>query len=358
MHRSALALIFLVAGVAEGLAAQGRPPVIRPPEPPIAGMPVPSWLGRGKTVAGNIAGIDPDRILLRTYDLGEVLFLVDDKTIVRVDKVRLSLSDLREGDPIAAHIRAIKGKGPYATEILPHPEVRRRKEKGEEPAPIATPLPVETSNEPAAAAKPVAATPAPKVPEMPIPALPAGQRGITGTVTEVRDDQVTVRTPGGDTRNVVVTGVTRIAKAGGRSGPDEILTEVRTGDKVAVMGDTLDNGLMVAHEVLVNRSAAVAAAGPAPPQAASQPAEREAALTGDFTGVITNIEGENVTVRTPEGKDRQVVVTPVTTVRRWGSTVTIDSVRKGDQVKISGDVLEGGLTLARELNVTKPATSR
>lgn len=351
MRGNVLLLLLLDLGLAQSLAAQGRPPVLRPPEPPAAGMPVPSWLGRGKTITGHIAGVDPDRIMMRSYEFGDVLFFVDEKTIVRVDKVRLALSDLREGDPIAAHLKEIKNKGPYATEILPHPEVRRRKEKGEAPPVVATPLDVPSEPVSDAAPKPKAAVP--KEEELPVPALPAGQKGVTGTVTEVRDDQATVRTPGGASQQVLVTAVTRIAKAGGRSGSDQILTEVRAGDKVAVMGDTLDNGLLVAHEILVNRSAAVASA-------VSQPGSPEpaVALSGDFTGVIANIDGDNFTVRTPEGKDRQVLVTPVTIVRRWGTDVTFSSVRKGDQVKVTGDVLEGGITLAREVTVTKSASSR
>ncbi len=372
MGRKSRTVFLLAVILCTTLWAQ-RPPVIRPPELPAGGggIPTPPWLGRGRTVTGHIAGIDPDRILVRSFDYGNVLFFVDEKTVVRVEKHRLSLSDLQEGDPVAVHLKEIKGKGPYATEILPHPEVWRRKEQGgaQKPAAESHGNDDPTLNEsvssaglPASEKKPAAAAAATsRLPpfgattaaeDLPEPALPAGERGFTGTITEVQGDQATVVARNGKSRKVLVTSVTRIVRAG----TDQPLAEVRAGDRVAVVGDTLDTGVVVAREILVNRSAAVAAASASAGQGAQPASAGE--LSGDFVGTIVALEADSIRVRMPEGRERVVLVTGVTNFRRWGVDVPFNTLRKGDEVTVSGDVLEGGVTVAREVNVTKPVSSR
>lgn len=336
MSRPSPSLFFLAVLFSPGLWAQQRPPVIQPPIPPVAGsgIPTPPWLGRGRSITGHIAGIDPDRMLLRSFEYGNVLFFVDEKTVVRVDKYRLSLSDLREGDPVAVRLKEIKGKGPYATEILAHPDVRRRKEHGDAQEPVESP------------GEPVQNTPSPaRHEELAEPALPAGQKGVTGAVTEIRDDQATVTARDGKSRKVLITSVTRIVRAGSH----QTLAEVRVGDRVAVMGDTLDTGVLVAREILVNRSGTGSAGSHADTGGAG----------GDFAGTIVELgtgdAGESIRVRTADGRERMVMVTGVTTIKRWGADVPFNTLRKGDQVTISGDVLEGGVVVAREVNVTKPS---
>ncbi len=318
-------------------------------------MPVPEWLGRGKTVTGHVEGIDPDRILLRTLGYGNVLFFVDDKTIVRVDKVRLTLTDLKEGDAVAAKLKEIKGKGPYATEIMAHPEVRRRKERGgKEESAVATPI---EGTLPVVKDEPVRAEPAPaptapaRVVDLPIPELPANQKGVTGAITEVKGEQAKVQLSSGRVQDVLVTSVTRVARA---NNVDQVLPELRTGDKVAVIGDTLDSGLLVAREILVNRAVEAEAEAPERPERPGAAPVKSEALSGEFSGTITAIEGETLRVRTAAGKEREVLVTPVATVKRWGNDVPFGAVRQGDQVTVTGDVLDTGLTVARSVIVTKP----
>jgi len=349
------------------LFSQSRPPIFRPPGTDEVGAPVPDWLGRGKTVTGHIEGIDPDRILLRTLGYGTVLFFVDAKTIVRVDKTALALTDLREGDAVAVKLKEIKGKGPYGVEIMAHPEVRRRKERGgKEETPVATPidgaLPV-VKDEPVPAATPAAPAttlPTARPADLPIPTLPANQKGVTGAITEVNGEQVKVQLSSGRVQDVLVTTVTRIARA---ANYDRVLTEVRAGDRVAVIGDTLDSGLLVAREILVNRAVEVQADAEPPVQLdrsgavrprAEPRSDANADAASEFSGVITAIEGETLRVRTAAGKEREVLVTPVATVKRWGADVPLSTVRTGDQVTITGDVLDSGVTVARSVIVTKP----
>ncbi len=345
MRRAFLGVLLFPLLILPLLQAQ-RPPVIRPPEVPAvgSGIPTPPWLGRGKKLSGHILGIDPDRMLVRSFEYGNVLFFVDEKTIVRVDKYRLALSDLREGDPVAVNLKEIKGKGPYAVEILTHPDVRRRKEHGG----VEKEKTQEEEKPSAAPESPVIRDPQSEIRNLEVPALPRGEHGVTGTVTEVRGDEVTVRDSRGTDHKVMVTGVTRVVRAGS----DQVLEGVRAGDRVAVIGDTLETGLLIARDVLVSRSGSATGA----PVAAGQAGKSEP-LSGEFMGTIVALNAESIRVRTPDGRERVVLVTGITTVRRWGVEVPFGALRKGDQVAVSGDVLEGGTTIAREVNVTKPVSS-
>ena len=98
-------------------------------------LPWPTGLRKKEALTGHIAAIDKDQMLVRSLDFGDVLFWVDQRTVVRVDKFRLTLEDLRVGDPVAVRLKKIKKRGPYAKEILPHPDVRERKLRGGTEAP-------------------------------------------------------------------------------------------------------------------------------------------------------------------------------------------------------------------------------
>jgi hypothetical protein len=347
----------------------------------------PPWMRGRKTITGHIGGIDPGKIMVRTMDEGpggvaNVLFTVDDKTKVHIDKTTLTLADLKEDDAVMVELKQLKDKSWYATEIVPHPDVLARKQRGGTPdaAPSATELPASPPVEKAEAAGPpvkLGSAPAPVAsapqrsasPSVAIPALPRGQSGITGTIVALKGDEATLAMPGGQKRTVLVTSVTKIVQAGTT---DKLLDEVRVGDAVAVMGDSLDTGLYVAREILVNRVPAGEA--PALPVETAAPKEppRPAAdsavavksdpdtksLTGTFTGIIESTAADSVQVRTADGRLRNVLATPLTVVKKWNADTPFAGLRKGDEIKVVGDLLDDGSTLARELTVTKAASSR
>jgi len=350
---------------------QVYPPVYQP-QGAGGGLPVPSWLRGTKTITGHIAGIDPGRILVNTFDEnGSVMFNVDEKTKVHVEKEPLTLADLQGGDPVAVRLKEIKGKGPYAVEIMPHPDVLRRKKNGggKEAAPKATPLPEAPeraearpepeAEKPAVAVAPAAAAPASGRPStravgapLGVPELPSGVKGLQGTIVAMNSDEAQLQMASGEKRKVLVTSVTRIVRAGTR---DELMEEVRIGDRVAIMGDSLDSGLYIAREILVNRPRdAEPQRGAAPTTLA--PIKTEA-LKGDFTGVVESIENEVLKLRVPGGQIRPVITTPITKIKKWNADTSVQAIRKGDELKVSGDVLEDGSTLAREITVTKPASA-
>lgn len=362
-----------------GLSAVAQTTGQGPPVSPIPGMgmppgvgsglPWPQGLGRRETITGHIGAIDKDQIMVRSPDIGEVLFWVDDKTVVRVEKFRLALSDLRVGDPVAVKLKKIKGRGPYATEILPHPDVKTRKEKGEErPKPAAAPISTDSAIIPAtpagsaaaaAAAEPATRPPAPP----PFPSLPAGVKGVIGTVASASGDSMELRDQQGQTQKVLLTGVTLIKRAG----TEDTLPSVKTGERVAVAGDLMDSGEWIAREVYVAASASseqpvvlteTGSTGQRAPAAPASPAGVTVSPDGlaRFSGLIVSVGNGEIHVRTPSG-ERTVLVSGITNVKRMGMRRDFAALKQGDQVDVVGDVLEGGSISAREVTVTKLAGS-
>jgi hypothetical protein len=371
-------VLLLLLGVAAIVNAQYFPG--QQPGVGGTGFPVPSWLKGSRTVTGYVGNLEADRILVRTLDQGNVLCHIDDKTKVHVDKTPMSIKDLREGDAIAVKIKDVKNLGPYAQEIMPHPDVLYRKEHGDkaDPPREATPLP-ETPLPPVQRETRMTAPPTapPTVPPVDarqqptshaasssaaapqtVPALPRGQRGIQGTIVALNESsgEATLQTEAGEKRTVLVTSVTRIIKAGTR---DEIMQEVRVGDRVAIMGDSLDSGVYVAREVLVNRAAESATSAQPQESMSEKPAkaEKSAPLSGNFTGIVESVAVDSLKVQAG-GISRIVIVTPITTIKKYNSDTPLAGLRKGDELKITGDVLDSGETMAREITVTKSGTSQ
>jgi hypothetical protein len=315
---------------------------------------------------------------VKTLDAGNVLFAVDEKTKIHIDKTKLTLADLQEEDAVMVELKQEKDKSWYATEIVPHPDVLARKQRGGTPdaLPTATDLPPSPPVDRSEASGPpvkLSSTPVSTAPAAPqrasssvaIPALPRGESGITGTIVALKNDEATLQMASGQRRTVLVTSVTKIHQSGNS---DKLLDEVRVGDAVAVLGDSLDTGLYVAREILVNRVAA-GEAPPMPVETSPAPASADAsvvmksdpdtkALTGTFTGIIEVTAADSLQVRTADGRLRNVLVTPLTTVKKWNADTPFAGLRKGDEVKVAGDLLDDGGTLARELTVTKAASSR
>ncbi len=373
MYVRRLLLLTLILALALPLAAQRRPtptprvPVETPPGWPQervrTGLPWPAGLGRKEALTGHIAAIDQDQMMVRSLDYGEVLFWVDARTIVRVDKFQLTLADLRVGDPVAVRLKNIKGRGPYATEILPHPDVRARKERGETAArPEASAgghgafVPPDTAAPPLPGAAPPTQPSGESAEEF--PALRPGSTGVVGTVTAAGGDSLELRDTRNQTQKILVTGVTLIKRAGSET----ILPAVKPGDRVAITGDRLDSGEWIAREVLVQSPRSEVQA--ATTGAGALPGQRREAETGAvspdglvrFSGVIASLGSEEIRVRTARG-ERTVMITGVTEVRRMGIRGNFASLKQGDEVSVVGDLLEGGVVLAREVTVTRLAGS-
>ncbi len=327
-------------------------------------LPWPTGLRKKEALTGHIAAIDKDQMLVRSLDFGDVLFWVDQRTVVRVDKFRLTLEDLRVGDPVAVRLKKIKKRGPYAKEILPHPDVRERKLRGgteapELPAvgghggyipPEGSTLPTEAPPVTGATGEPASVDPAPS-----FPTLPAGAPGVVGSVVAVAADSLEVRDTEDQPQKVLLTGITLIKRAGS----DTILRAVEPGDRVAIVGDRLDTGEWIAREVLVQRSKTPETAhreGRPARDAEEDSPGGMARLSGVIVALDATPGNEQIRLRTEKG-ERRVLLTGGTAVRRMGTRSSLIALKVGDEVSVEGDVLQEGLVVAREVTVTKLAGS-
>ena len=89
----------------------------------------PPWMRGRKTITGHIGDIDGTKVMVKTLDAGNVLFTVDDKTKIHIDKTKLALADLKVEDAVMVELKELKDKSQYATEIVPHPDVLARKQR-------------------------------------------------------------------------------------------------------------------------------------------------------------------------------------------------------------------------------------
>ena len=327
-------------------------------------LPWPTGLRKKEALTGHIAAIDKDQMLVRSLDFGDVLFWVDQRTVVRVDKFRLTLEDLRVGDPVAVRLKKIKKRGPYAKEILPHPDVRERKLRGGTEAPElptvgghggyippeGSTLPTEAPPVTGATGEPASVDPAPS-----FPTLPAGAPGVVGSVVAVAADSLEVRDTEDQPQKVLLTGITLIKRAGS----DTILRAVEPGDRVAIVGDRLDTGEWIAREVLVQRSKTPETAhreGRPARDAEEDSPGGMARLSGVIVALDATPGNEQIRLRTEKG-ERRVLLTGGTAVRRMGTRSSLIALKVGDEVSVEGDVLQEGLVVAREVTVTKLAGS-
>ena len=333
-------------------------------------LPWPTGLRKKEALTGHIAAIDKDQMLVRSLDFGDVLFWVDQRTVVRVDKFRLTLEDLRVGDPVAVRLKKIKKRGPYAKEILPHPDVRERKLRGGTEAPELPAvgghggyIPTEGSTLPPGAPPVTPVTPvtgatgesASADPAPSFPTLPAGAPGVVGSVVAVAADSMEVRDTEDQPQKVLLTGITLIKRAGS----DTILRAVEPGDRVAIVGDRLDTGEWIAREVLVQRSKTSETAqreGRSAREAEEDSPGGMARLSGVIVALDATPGNEQIRLRTEKG-ERRVLLTGGTAVRRMGTRSSLIALKVGDEVSVEGDVLQDGLMVAREVTVTKLAGS-
>ena len=350
LQRIAVGLVLLLA---LPLAAQQRE------------LPWPTGLGKREALTGHIGAIDKDQMLVRSLDYGEVLFWVDQRTVVRVDKFRLALEDLRVGDPVAVRLKKVKGRGPYAKEILPHPDVRERKLRGETDPPELPVagghggfIPPQDSALPPAVPPGTGATgatggPASADARPEFPTLPDGASGVVGTVVTAAVDLLELRDTKNQPQKILLTGITLIKRAGS----DSILRSVESGDRVAIVGDRMDSGEWIAREVLVRRSRTPDSAqleGRSASKGEEDSPDGVARLSGVIIALDATPGNEQIRLRTEKGESR-ILLTGGTAIRRMGTRSNLASLKVGDTVRVVGDVLEGSLVVAREVTVTKLA---
>ena len=58
-------------------------------------------------------------------------------------------------------------------------------------------------------------------------------------------------------------------------------------------------------------------------------------MKGDFTAIVDSVENDVIHMHQADGRKRNVVVTPITTIKKWNADVPMQGLRKGDELKIT-----------------------
>ena len=119
----------------------------------------------------------------------------------------------------------------------------------------------------------------------PPPGLPSGAKlpAVSGTITAIKDDGLTIKTPQGETAAVKVSTETRFR----RDQKDAHLADFKIGETVTILGEQDTSGTWNARLI-----------------AASAPPNPQDIAKNLIIGELTKIEGTKLTIHRPDGVDQ------------------------------------------------------
>lgn len=180
--------------------------------------------------------------------------------------------------------------------------------------------------------------------ETPSPAEPRSERpassqarpergpGLSGTITALTDDQMTLRTFEGKTVTVKLTAETSYRK----DRQPAKLADFKAGDIVMVRGEPTGENTRLAHAVLARSNAA---------------GEFREGLGKRFiAGEIKAIDGTRLTILRMDGETQSIEVDDNTSFRKQGESITLADLKPGDRVSGRGE-MKNGVFVPAMLNV-------
>jgi hypothetical protein len=175
----------------------------------------------------------------------------------------------------------------------------------------------------------------------PPPGLPSAPKlpAVTGKITEISDDGLTIKTTQGDSATVKVSAETRF-----RRDPKEAhLADFKIGDTVTILGEQDANGTWTARLVATGPDTSKADRGGlfgGPP-----PDPQDMGKTF-IVGELKKIEDSKLTIRRPDGVDQTTQVDANTKfLDARGETVKLADFKPGDHISGIGGVKDGVVVL-------------
>ena len=156
--------------------------------------------------------------------------------------------------------------------------------------------------------------------------------GVTGSITAISGNTITVKTMDGNTAQVNVTGNTRYRK----ERQDAALTDLKVGDSIFVRGEKGADGVVQAEMVAV------------PPQGMQQNF-REGLGKKFIMGEIKSINGTQIEITRPDGVTQTISVDENTSFKKDQESITLADLKPGDRVFGRGE-LKNEVFVAAELN--------
>ena len=159
---------------------------------------------------------------------------------------------------------------------------------------------------------------------------PAGQgrggfrgQGVSGTITEIKSDAMTIKTAEGKTVTAKLSSDTQY-----RNGREQAkLADFKVGDEVMV-GGTKSSDDVVTARFVVNRSAAMAQM-------------KEELGKKMIMGEVKSIDGAKLTILRPDGVTQTIEADENTSFRKQRESITLADIKVGDHVFGRGELKEG-----------------
>ena len=173
----------------------------------------------------------------------------------------------------------------------------------------------------------------------PPPGLPSAPKlpAVSGTITAIKDDGLTMNTPQGESVTVKVSAETRFR----RDQKDAHLADFKIGDTVMILGEQDANGTWTAR---------IVATGPDTSKGgglfAGPPPNPEDSGKTFIVGELKKIEDTKLTIRRPDGVDQTAQVdTNTKFLDARGGTIKLTDFKPGDHISGMGDAKDGVVVL-------------
>jgi preprotein translocase subunit YajC len=164
--------------------------------------------------------------------------------------------------------------------------------------------------------------------------------GTAGTITEVKDDVVKLKTDAGKSVTVKTTANTRIF---GKERTPLTLKDLKVGDVVMAAGPPAGEDTIDARLVALLDEAAV-----------KRMKEMQANLgKTNIAGEVKAIDETKITVLRPDGQTQVIEVDENTSLKKQNESVTLADIKPGEFINGPGE-LKNGVFVAKELRVMAP----
>jgi hypothetical protein len=183
---------------------------------------------------------------------------------------------------------------------------------------------------------------------------PPWGRPVSGQITEIAADHITIKTDSGDSLKIAYSANTRVmqrtapaaGEAGGqgrqRGGGEPIkITDLKVGDIVGVIGQADPTTKAIGAMAIIRTDA----------ESIKRAKEMEASFGKTWLGgKVTAINETTLTLSGPEGKSYNFVVDENTSFNKRHDAITLADIKVGDSLRVQG-ALKGEVFTATKVNV-------
>lgn len=167
-----------------------------------------------------------------------------------------------------------------------------------------------------------------------------GFGGTTGTISEIKDNVLTIKTSDGKTLNVKTSSDTRFL---GKDRTPIAIKDLKVGDYIATGGQPSGEGAIEARMVALLDEETVKR---------MKEAQTNLGKT-NIAGEVKEINETKLTILRIDGQSQVIEVDENTSLKKQGESITLADIKVGDRLSGPGE-LKNGVFTAKELRVGMP----